>query len=313
MQLNVKELMKGANVFLFDQITLSNKQTIGPLQIWGISASHHYATSLKTPANPVKGDVRELDDKPRINQILIENTSSLPLFIPEGWFLNSEHLLQSRVLVNDVFIEPFQNQFVSVACIESNRWSQSSSMKFEQGRVPPSVIATMRSVDVSQGNIDGIRFRQERTWNRISTLASRGTPSPTNSLIEIMEGLSRKSERNFEITDFWANESGVVLALDGHPLLLEIFDSPATLTMQIGHLIEATLIDSTLESSDLVSDSRIEKFLEEVLKTPLKLNTTRNSNEIFSAKTANLSSRMSRAEGIPFHALSINMKHPAFN
>ena len=87
-------------------------QQVGPLQIWGISTGSHNQTSLKSPGNTFYGVPRELDETPRINRIMIENNSPSPLFIPEGWFLNSEHLLQSRVLVNDVFIEPFENQFV---------------------------------------------------------------------------------------------------------------------------------------------------------------------------------------------------------
>jgi len=313
MQLNVKELLKGVTVFLFDQLTLTEQQIIGPLQIWGISTGPYNQTSLKSPGNTLYGVARELDEEPRINRISVENNSPSPLFIPEGWFLNSEHLLQSRVLVNDAFIEPFENQFVSVACIESRRWSASATSISQEGRVPPSVIAAMRSVDVSRGDVENLRFRQDRTWNRISTLSAKGATSPTNSLIEIMESFTHKSNRSYTSPALQEDESGVLVALDGYPLLLEVFDSPATLAKHIGPLIESTFLDSSGELEKLASNSQIARFLKEVLNSPLKPSGKKQSIEQLSVTTHNLTSRMSRVEGIPLHALSINMKHPAFN
>jgi hypothetical protein len=171
----------------------------------------------------------------------------------------------------------------------------------------------MRSVDVSRGDVESLRLRQDKTWNQISTLSSRGTPSPTNSLIEIMQGLTHKSNLSCEMPRLQEYQSGVLVALDGYPLLLEVFDSPATLAQHIGPLIEATLLDSSGDSERLASDSQIERFLKEVLNSPLKSLGVKQSNEHLSVTTRNLTSRMSRVEGIPLHALSINMKHPAFN
>jgi hypothetical protein len=313
MQLNVKERLKGVTVFLFDQLTLTEQQIIGPLQIWGVSTGPNNQTSLKSPGHTVYGVARELDGEPHVNRISIGNNSPSPLFMPEGWFLNSEHLLQSRVLVNDVFIEPFENQFVSVTCIESRRWSPSATSISQEGRVPPSVIATMRSVDVSRGDVESIRFRQDKTWNRISTLSTKGATSPTNSLIEIMQGLTNKSSQRYASPRLQFDQSGVLIALDGYPLLLEVFDSQATLAQHIGPLIEATLLDSSEVSEKLASDSQIERFLKEVLNSPLKSSGKKQSSEHLSVSTRDLTSRMSRVEGIPLHALSINMKHPAFN
>ena len=309
----IRDRQKGAIVFIFDQLTLTEQQIIGPLQIWGISTGLINQTSLKSPGNTLYGVAKELDEEPRINRISIVNNSPSPLFMPEGWFLNSEHLLQSRVLVNDAFIEPFENQFVSVACIESRRWSPSATSISQEGRVPPSVIATMRSVDVSRGDVESLRFRQERTWNQISTLSTSGATSPTNSLIEIMQGLTHKSNRSYTSPALQEDQSGVLVALDGYPLLLEVFDSPATLAKHIGPLIEATLLDSLGDSERLASDSQIEGFLKEVLNSPLKSSGEKQSTQQLSVTTLNLTSRMSRVEGIPLHALSINMKHPAFN
>ena len=313
MQLNVKERLKGVTVFLFDQLTLAEQKIIGPLQIWGISTGPNNLTSLKSPGNALYGVARELDEDPRINRISIENNSPSPLFMPEGWFLNSEHLLQSRVLVNDIFIEPFENQFVSVACIESRRWSPSATSISQEGRVPPSVIATMRSVDVSRGDVESLRYRQDKTWNRISTLSTKGATSPTNSLIEIMQGLMHISNQSYASPRLQLDQSGVLMALDGYPLLLEVFDSQATLAQHIGPLIEAALLDSSGELEQLASDSQIERFLQEVLNSPLKSTGIKQSSERLSVTTRNLTSRMSRMDGNPLHALSINMKHPAFN
>ena len=150
-------------------------------------------------------------------------------------------------------------------------------------------------------------------WNRISTLSTKGATSPTNSLIEIMQGLNRKSNRSYTSPTLQVDQSGVLVALDGYPLLLEVFDSPATLAQHIGPLIAATLLDSSGELEKLASDSEIERFLKEVLNNPLKSSGQKQSCEQLSVRTRNLASRMSRVEGTPLHALSINMKHPAFN
>ena len=103
------------------------------------------------------------------------------------------------------------------------------------------------------------------------------------------------------------------MALDGYPLLLEVFDSPAALAQHIEPLIEATFLDSSGELEKLASDSQIKRFLKEVLNSPLKTSGIKQSSEQLSITTRNLTSRMSRVEGNPLHALSINMKHPVFN
>jgi hypothetical protein len=202
---------------------------------------------------------------------------------------------------------------VSVACVESRRWGPSVSTVRQEGRVPPSVISTMRSVDVTRGDVQSLQFRQERTWNRITTLSSRGATSRTNSLIEIMEGLSQKSHQGYQPPRVSAEQSGVLVALDGYPLLLEVFDSSETLAQHIGPLVKSTLLDSSGTSERLASDSQIEQFLNRILRNPVKSNGVRQSSEQFSTTTANLTSRLSSVEGAPMHSLSINMKHPSFN
>ena len=128
-----------------------------------------------------------------------------------------------------------------------------------------------------------------------------------------MQGLNRKSNRSYTSPTLQVDQSGVLVALDGYPLLLEVFDSQETLAQHIGPLIEATLLDSSGDSERLASDTQIERFLKQVLNSPLKSSGKKQSSERLSVTTRNLTSRMSRVEGNPLHALSINMKHPAFN
>jgi hypothetical protein len=128
-----------------------------------------------------------------------------------------------------------------------------------------------------------------------------------------MQGLTRKSNRSYTSPTLQVDQSGVLVALDGYPMLLEVFDSPATLVQHIEPLIAATLLDSSGDSERLASDSQIERFLKQVLNSPLKSSGKKQSSERLSVTTHNLTSRMSRVEGNPLHALSINMKHPAFN
>jgi hypothetical protein len=128
-----------------------------------------------------------------------------------------------------------------------------------------------------------------------------------------MQGLTHKSNQSYTSPRLQVDQSGVLVALDGYPLLLEVFDSPATLAQHIWPLIKASLLDSSGDSERLASDSQIERFLKEVLNSPLKSSGKKQPSEQLSLSTHNLTSRMSRVEGIPLHALSINMKHPAFN
>jgi hypothetical protein len=128
-----------------------------------------------------------------------------------------------------------------------------------------------------------------------------------------MQGLSQKSNRRDPDLKLLEGQSGVLVGLDGYPLLLEIFDSPASLAQHIEPLVSASLLDSSGESDKLVSDSQIERFLEQALSHPVHSNVIYRSRKQLSITTLKITSKMSKFEGTPVHALAINMQHPAFN
>ncbi len=305
---------------LFSNLNIGRMQQVGPLQIWGISTGLALETTLRSRSVTYRGDPRELNETPQINRIIIENVSDTQLFLPEGWFVNSENLLQSRVLVEDLLIEANTEAIANTACIESARWSINQNADFESGRVPPSVIRAIRSIPSTSIRAEDIRKRQQNVWNSVTKHTRYGSSSSSESLIEILQSESsrpRRQELIEEVTELAEETSdgrnGVLVCLSGEPLMLEIFQTPELLSNNYVDLMRSIVFDATFAEKPDTSERALDAFLREILKSGLEHRPSSGSTYFLESSSQNLSSRLMcdmRSRG-PLHALTLNMNHPA--
>ena len=310
----------GATVYLYNETRLGKREVVGPLEIWGIHTGQALVTNRRNPPVTFRGGPRELKESPQVDKIIIENVSDTQLFLPEGWFVNSENLLQSRVLVEDLLIEANTEGFARTACIESARWSINQNADFASGRVPPSVIRAIRSIPSASFGAEDIRQRQQNVWNSVTRHTRYGSSSSSESLIEILRSESSRPGRQElleEVTELAQKTSdgrtGVLICLAGEPLILEIFKSPELFSKNYVDLVRSIVFDATFTSKPDTSEGTLNAFLREILKSALKHRPSSGSTYFLESSSQNLSSRLMcdmRSHG-PLHALTLNMNHPA--
>jgi len=274
----------GASIYLYNETSLGKREVVGPLEIWGIHTGRALVTTLGSHSVTYRGGPRELNETPQVNKIIIENILDTQLFLPEGWFVNSENLLQSRVLVEDLLIEANAEGFASTACIESARWSFNQNANFESGRVPPSVIRAIRSIPSTSIRAEDIRQRQQNVWDSVTKHTRYGSSSSSESLIEILQSESSRPGRQElieEVTELVEKTSdgrnGVLVCLAGEPLILEIFQTQELFSNNYADLVRSIVFDATFAGTPDTSEGTLDAFLREILDSELKHRTSSSS------------------------------------
>jgi hypothetical protein len=310
----------GATVYLYNETRLGKREVVGPLEIWGIDTGPAYVTSLRSHSVTYRGGPRELSRRPQVDKIIIENVADTQLFLPEGWFVNSENLLQSRVLIQDLLVDAHETGIANTACIESARWSINLNAEFASGRVPPSVLRAIRSIPSTAIRAEDIRQRQKNVWDSVSKHTRYGSSSSSESLIEILESESSSPGRQElleEVTelveDISDGRNGVLVCLAGEPLILEIYQTPELFSNNYVDLMRSIVFDATFAGKPDTSKGTLDAFLREILNSELKHRPSSSSTYFLESCSQNLSSRLmcDMSSLGPLHALTLNMNHPA--
>jgi hypothetical protein len=302
----------------FENLRIGKPERVGPIQIHALYSTKVSSAHQVPQKHPSVGHATELAT-PRINQININNQSDSPLFLPEGWIIQG--LQQSRALCEDIFVEAHMEVRVNVVCIERNRWSAPSTPSLDQGRIPISVIAAMRSVPNIQ-TVDDLKLRQNRVWESVTRQESRTGKRPTNSLTQVLREDSRHSEiaghfsQLSELSQRVGGESGVLVTLNGEPLFAEIFQSAELFAQNYISLIQSVAFDVADSKRSQISKSAVSQFLSEVLNTPRtteRLHSGLRTSAGISRRAVDVrsSSQLQNHDMDFLHLLAINQRHGA--
>lgn len=241
---------------------------LGPLQVWPLIWEGLIAHNYKVPPNldDLKFGEIEDEDGPWVDCIQVDNPTDEAFIIPSGWII-SANLWQDRTINSMEYIEPHSTVAVSVSCVEKSRWSPESKT-IDGGRAPFSVIAAGFEYDASRGfwNLDRTS-RQTRVWKQVSRQESRSGSRPTNSLRQVMEEDSFQSEiQSSVIQELNGNlishprQNGVLIALDGQPLVAEFFSNPRSLQSTLKETVIAASFDATSNSELRISSDEVRRF-----------------------------------------------------
>lgn len=251
-----------------NDLRIGPAKQLGPLQVWPLIWEGLIAHNYKVPPNLddlIFGEIED-EDGPWVDCIQVENPTDEAFIIPSGWII-SANLWQDRTINSMEYIEPHSTVAVSVSCVEKSRWSPESKT-IDGGRAPFSVIAAGFEYDASRGfwNLDRTS-RQTRVWRQVSRQESRSGSRPTNSLRQVMEEDSFQSEiQSSVIQELNGNlishprQNGVLIALDGQPLVAEFFSNPRSLESTLKDTVIAASFDATSNSELRISSDEVRSF-----------------------------------------------------
>ena len=297
---------------------------IGPLSVFPVWAETRCRVNFVLPTADALA-VQELE-RPEVGSLRIANQGQLPLIVPEGVIFGGGW--QSRVVAEDRLVMPGQERTVSVNCVERGRWNGGQLHRVD-GRAPVSVIASLRGVRPTGRRAAG---QQQEVWEKVSRLERHYGTRRTNSLQEIMAdelvadrpgraGGARAEraidERLIEEVKAFASrrlpgQSGVLVGIGGHPVMLEQFGSSTWFRRQLAAILQATLLDAVTVPFAPTPGRNARAFAEEVMFTPMELRKAYTASVAFAGRTSLADVRSfspMRTELGAFHLSVINRQH----
>ena len=301
-----------------NNLRVAPAQQIGPLQVWPLLwenlTSHQYKVS--SPLDHLEYAEFEEEDGPVVDWIQVHNPTNNPILIPSGWVI-SKDLLQERTLISAEYVEPHSTTAVNVSCVEKGRWEETETIR-PLVRAPISVMAAGFDFDSNKGMwVLDPKTRQERVWNQIERYENRSGVRVTNSLTQIMEEDSKLLEVQKSVVkelhsnlNIYPKQNGVLIALDGKPLLSEFFSNPEGIRLTVRKTLLAASFDATNAEKGGIEKEQVHKFMDEVRATKIKAIREESWGVHFSGGTDSLDTHLTKsADERVMRVSTINRSH----
>lgn len=172
--------------------------------------------------------VEELGEGGSVPELRLVNGGASPVLILEGDELIGAK--QNRTVNSTVLVAAHSELVLPVSCVERGRWSR-RSRTFSSGDATPHPSLRhlkSRSVHNSLRRGRGHRSDQGAVWREVDRLASvHESPSPTDALQDTRANLSERLGAFEDLSERLPEGArGVVVALGGKPVLLEVLAGP---------------------------------------------------------------------------------------
>lgn len=172
--------------------------------------------------------VEELNEGGSVPELRVVNEGSLPVLILEGDELTGAK--QNRVVNSSVLVAAHSDLVLPVSCVERGRWSYRSQAFSPSVGSPHLTLRHLktRSVHDSLKRGSGHGSDQDAVWREVDRKSRlHEAASPTHSLQDSRSHLSRKLDAFESLAEELPEGTrGVVVALGGRPVLLEVLAGP---------------------------------------------------------------------------------------
>jgi len=234
--------------------------------------------------------------------------------------------MQTRVLAHDAVVRPHERIQVETTCVEAGRWGGGTSHTIS-GRVPVRVISDLRRVrrpDHDRDDRANQHDRQGRVWESVGRYEQYYGRRPTSNLLEVMndsdddQPLSQRYRSLHDALRKHAGErlpgqSGVVVAIGGQPILLEVFPSARLFSAHVRGLLLGLAMDAAMYADQPTPSRRARRFAERLMAASLNPMQEIPDGVIYGASVGYLDvraldARVGEREGSA-HVLAINSRH----
>ncbi len=260
---------------LMPALHVGSPATYGPLTafpVWTdapLSSSRQYTTAASRGAS-----VAEMPDHPRVNTVRVSHDGQRPRVLFEGTLLETGW--QHRVVIHDVAVPAGLEMQIEVACVEQGRWGggreQSAGTRTAPVAVRGATFGLRRGAVHEPVAAQRRPANQQDVWRRVARYERLHGSSATSSLIDVARRLDA------QVTDVTAAlrplpaQRGVLIAVGGHPVLLEVFDHPRTLVEQWDGIVGSVWMDAAATDSDAPTPGhRAREFVRRVSGAPLQV------------------------------------------
>ena len=192
--------------------------------------------------------VRELA-KPKVGEVMVENTGDRPVL-----FLEGEELVgakQNRVVLSSILVSAGSQVALPVFCVERGRWDPSSENLKTGAHAPP----TMRCLFKGGSSLPRHKDGQVEVWRFITSkhLATK-TFSPKGNMSDIFREHPTVVQELRRDLQYPEGASGIAVAIDGRTVGIDLFDKPETLRKVWDRLV---VLGFTLDYLDVCDTDRL--------------------------------------------------------
>jgi hypothetical protein len=220
-------------------IDVANPQLTGRLTLFPVvssgPAAPEYLCGPDAESLGVLG-IREVHGLARVSELVIENRGTQPVLLIEGETLVGAK--QNRTL-NVSVLCPSGVTKVPVSCVEAGRWG-ASRPGTRSTRHAPSRLRARKSASVVEAMAQG-RGRlsdQQQVWSDVEAYAQRaGARSSTQALEDAYDAAGFEAGRRTENVSVGDGQVGVIAAIGGRVVSLDMFDKPSSLASYWGGLV----------------------------------------------------------------------------
>lgn len=205
--------------------------------------------------------VKELDSGASVRDVIVENTTDLPILIYEGEQIRGAQ--QNRSFDTSILVPAKSGIPVPVSCIEQGRWDH--HRHGERFAVSPHTAdPALRAVKRTHANEPGGNGRpdQQRVWSEVGTrLDSFGVASSTDSLEDIFAERGdtlEKLKRPLRVT---AGQIGAVVEISGRPVALDLVSQAAVFAQLAPNLASGYALQAHNAPLAKPNKERAERFL----------------------------------------------------
>ncbi len=192
-------------------------------------------------ANLVK--LAELDQA-SVGTVQIQNDCKDRVILFEGTLL--EGGWQHRALTRTVLVNANGVTDLPVVCVEQGRWGGTHVQRVGNRQAPAKVRSAMRGMAKNGSKFNQAFADQGRVWDEVSKYAmANDAHNGTQSYVEMRDQLDAEMAKlDLEPVTPIYGQRGVIVAIDGYPVALELFDHPDTLAERLQGILDGFQVDA---------------------------------------------------------------------
>lgn len=275
--------------------TTSGALTVFP--VWnGDGGARHYTTDVQEVS------VAELQSGPSVPTLTAVNEGSKPVLVLEGHLF--EGGWQHRMATKSVILAPGFPEVVEVACVEQRRWGGARRQASRGRRATPFVRSGAHATPMG-------RDAQGEVWRRVDTYRRGSAVHDTGSLVGHLDRSDSDVQRLTRKLRPLPGQAGVIVAVAGQPLMMEVFDDPETLREQFDSIIAAAGLDALAQPPVVTPSRRARRLVERFEQMRLRPVEQLRSGSRLGARDEDLDVSVLTWEGRPVHLRVTFLRHPS--
>lgn len=239
-----------------------------------------------------------------VGGLQIENTTQKPVLLFEGTLL--EGGWQHRALTKTVLVPAASVVSLPVVCVEQGRWGGEAHQVIGKKVANGAIRAGLRGLRKQGQTVAQTQADQSEVWSTVARMAHELNEfAPSQSFVEMRNNLDGRVQLDPIVA--LAGQRGVVIAIGGHPVALELFDHPDTLAERLESIVQAYVAESMVRPFVRTLSSRVRTFVDRTQREALTEEI--DSNRKRTTSNAHVASEALFENDELLHLSTLNVKH----